>query len=436
MLILSNSNLSTLNADWFNRDANQITFLDASGNHLQEVTFEKHLASLNALQRLDLSHNSIHTVALEGMHNLMEVNLNQNQLSDLTFLGPLNRLKILRAENNDLKTIRRLDFGHDSQLETLDVAINFIGGVEPRSFDDLSHLQTLNISHNTIKNLSFFSILTQLQNLTTLDVSFNALQEIAPLQLFKLNSLRHLNLSDNFLLELGDKALTGLFSLKHLQLNDNRLKRLHRNAFSQLFDLEYLDLSSNQLQELDTNLFTIPGRRLKRLFLRDNKLQSIDENLFSNSRSLVQLDLSGNTIKSLMPHTFRPLVNLRIVHLDRNKLESFSMRQIKESQQLRVIFLNDNRLTHVTDLGADMLADLIRLVIFTIDQNPWQCACMDEMMALFRSRKINYTYEKDYFANNGGGAQQSVVCVVTDDCYTQLSRKHENQIRELFYAEF
>lgn len=431
-LIVSNSNLSHFQPRWFSgMDNNRIAFVDVSSNQLQDLQLEQR--TLPMLQQLNLSGNSIHTISLRDFDTLETLNLNGNQLQSLDFLQQFRQLKNLYAENNDIKHVRAMDFQrHLPTLEHVSLAINFISQIDSSSFDQLTNLRYLNLSHNSLRGLHFFTILTQLTKLEVLDMSFNELREVPSLKLLKMSNLQQLNFSNNFIGELAEKSLAGLFSLRRLNLQNNAIRSVHANAFNQLFDLTYLDLSSNKLTAIDANLLTIPSIKLKRLFLGDNQLAALAESTFLNTRKLIQLDLSRNKIRQLPDSLLREMLNLRVLHLEHNELESFSLAQLDQTRQLRVVFLHYNRLTHIDDFDASSLGLLAKATILTIDNNPWQCACMDHMIALLAQAKINYSFERGYFENE----TKKTMCVVTDDCYADLAAKHETYIRELFFGKF
>lgn len=430
-LIVSNSSLSQIHPTWFSgMRSNQIEFVDASSNQIRKLHLQQH--SLPLLQTLNVSKNSIHDVSLTDFVNLESLVLNSNQLMNLDFLQDFQNLKHLHVEDNDLRTIRADDFRYHLGLENINLAGNFISRIESSTFDRLTKLKYLNISHNVLIGLEFFTILSQLSSLEVLDLSSNKITEVPSLKLFKMNNLKTLNLANNFITEIPDKSLSGLFSLRQLRLQNNEIQSIHPNAFNQLFGLAYLDVSKNKLQYLDPNIFTIPSVNLKKLFLQDNQLSALAETVFANARKLIQLDLSKNQLKELPELIFSELVNLRVLQLDRNKLESFSLRQLEKARQLRVIFLHYNRLTHIDDFSRNQLGLFRKATILTIDNNPWQCACMDEMIALLSKAKINYSYELGYFEN----ATRKIMCVVTDECYHNLIGRHQNLIRELFFGKF
>lgn len=430
-LIVSNSSLREIHPMWFSgMKNNQIEFVDASLNRIQNLHLQQH--SLPLLQTLNVSKNSIHDVSLKDFESLESLVLNSNQLRNLDFLQQFKNLKNLHVDDNDLVMIRAQDFQNHLELKHINVAGNFISQIESNTFDRLTDLKYLNISHNSLEGLEFFTILSQLTSLEVLDLSSNKINKVPSLKLFKMNNLKTLNVSNNFITEIPDKSLSGLFSLRELRLQNNEIQAIHPNAFNQLFDLVYLDVSKNKLQYLDPNLFTIPSVNLKRIFMKDNQLSSLAETLFANARKLVQLDLSGNQLKELPESIFSELINLRVIQLDNNKLESFSLRQLEKARQLRVIFLHYNKLSHINDFNRHQLGLLRKTTILTIDNNPWQCACMDEMIALLSKARINYSYELGYFEN----ATRKIMCVVTEECYHNLIGRHENLIRELFFGKF
>lgn len=431
-LTVSNANLSSLEATWF-RVPNQVSDIDATGNNIRELSYLRDLVSLPNLKKLDLTRNFINNISFSDDNSINQLEiliLSDNQIDNLDFLPRLANLRELHAKNNDLKMVTRPQFSNTRNVELVNLAKNYISVVEPGAFDDLTMLRSLNLSHNALANASFFTILSNLKNIQSLDLSFNELTALTDLGLYKLTSMRSLNLSNNFIQSLQATSLAGLFCLRELKLNDNELTNIHPFAFNQLYQLEYLDLSSNSLTELGPNLFTTGGRMLKRLLLSKNQIMTIDGNLFQYTRKLVQLDLSDNKIKTLPSYLFNQLTSLRVLHLNNNQLERFTMKDIEQSSDMMVVLLNSNRLTNVGDLDNKMLNRLRKMTVLTIDDNPWQCACMDETKNVLEQSKINYSFESNYFDNKNN----RLLCFMTDNCYKNLTVKHENLIRDVFYS--
>ena len=88
------------------------------------------------------------------------------------------------------------------------------------------------------------------------------------------NSLQYLSLRNNIIKQIEiPETFEGLSSLKYLDISGNRLTvlRAENNVFRELLQLETLDLSNNRLSWVSPDAFS-PLLSLRTLKLDDNKL--------------------------------------------------------------------------------------------------------------------------------------------------------------------
>lgn len=102
-------------------------------------------------------------------------------------------------------------------------------------------LESLDISGNRIKDLSFLSSLSTLKSL---NAENNLIKDLSPLS--SLHSLTALQLDGNLIRDLSPVA--SLLKLEQLSLSDNKLMDI--SALSQLTALKSLDLSNNQISDI------------------------------------------------------------------------------------------------------------------------------------------------------------------------------------------
>ncbi|CAB1339982.1 unnamed protein product [Coregonus sp. 'balchen'] len=152
---------------------------------------------------------------------------------------------------------------------------NFVTSIKQRDFANMTKLQDLTLSRNTIGSIS-------------------------PHAFKDLENLRALHLDSNRLTRLTNDTFSGMSKLQHLILNNNQLIHIHIGAFNDLTALEELDLSYNNLESAPwvaiqrmTSLHT--------LGLDHNMLSYIPEGTFSGLQKLKRLDVTSNKLQKLPP---------------------------------------------------------------------------------------------------------------------------------------
>jgi len=144
-----------------------------------------------------------------------ELNLSQNQITDISLLARFTNLKKLT-----------LDFNEISDLKAL---------------AELTKLEELYLYQNKLVDIS---PLSGLVNLTKLTLSFNEIVDISPLA--ELTKLFELTLSWNKIVDV--KPLSKLVNLDNLQLVDNEIKDV--SPLAELVNLRELWLAYNPISEI------------------------------------------------------------------------------------------------------------------------------------------------------------------------------------------
>ena len=86
-----------------------------------------------------------------NLRNLIDLDLSNNELRQITTLKSLSSLRILHLANNYLQDIQILS--HLTHLNELDLSNNQIIAL-PNTFDKLIDLQSLNLANNRIQSWS------------------------------------------------------------------------------------------------------------------------------------------------------------------------------------------------------------------------------------------------------------------------------------------
>ena len=307
---------------------------------------EAHLAAITRLDKYGggPGYGDITALKLgdfDGLTNLRELNLHDNQLSTLPagLFGNLNALETLNL--------------HDNQLSSLPTGL----------FDNLTNLTELSLHGNQLSTLpaGLFDNLTALGTLSLYDNQLSTL----PAGLFdNLTALGTLSLYDNQLSSLPAGLFDNLTALQFLLLLGNQLSTLPAGLFDNLTALQYLDLSGNQLSSLPDGLF---GNltALEGLYLYDNQLSSLPAGLFGNLTNLPELYLHDNQLSSLPAGLFGNLTNPTYIELGNNQLSSLPAGLFGNPTEL-FLGLNDNQLS---SLPAGLFGNLTNLTYLNLTDN-------------------------------------------------------------------
>lgn len=165
---------------------NELIELDIFQGNISDLSF---IVKYNKLKYLSLINCKISNIdLLKDLTELQILYLQTNNIGDYTVIKSLNKLLELKIADN---TIRSFDF-LPSKLEILSLEDCYIKDVN--FLKNANNLISLNLSYNIIEDIS---PLKSLVNIEYLDLSNNSILEINPLENFK--SFKLLNLSNNFI---------------------------------------------------------------------------------------------------------------------------------------------------------------------------------------------------------------------------------------------
>jgi len=271
-LLLGQNKLNNLVNEVFNSCA-QLLVLDLSKNRLSSTPSA--IAALQQLQTLDLSENSIASIAdapFLKMKQLWRLQLNGNQLSNIT-VGLFSQLLA---------------------IQILDLSSNKIGYVEKKSLDSNRHLQAVRLDNNQLSSMS--GLFTNLSGLMWLNISSNRITEFDYSMLPA--NLRWLDISHNRISDLGNYFdLTGELKLAELDVSFNTLSLLGPHNIPD--SIETLLVNDNRISQIVPYTF-FKKTRLTKVDLTVNSLNSIDRNalrLSSDVTRLPEFFLTGNPIE-------------------------------------------------------------------------------------------------------------------------------------------
>lgn len=174
-------------------------------------------------------------------------------------------LAILKISHNPLNTLKEGMF-NNINVKELDLTHNYIVTIHNDTFDNMTKLEVVRLSHNAIKDINPVWFQGS-PNVYKLSIIYNELTSI-PGSAFK-------NMASN----------RGL----RLRLSANQITNIHADAFANAGDIDILWMNGNKIRELPDSLFL--NRTIKRLEVNTNKLLCFPELLYqSKVRSLAFVD--------------------------------------------------------------------------------------------------------------------------------------------------
>ncbi|KAJ1196920.1 hypothetical protein NDU88_000783 [Pleurodeles waltl] len=232
------------------------------------------------VKTLDISQNFVRTLSAKAM-------------------GTLHALEHLTLSYNSLITIEAEAFRAAPQLQSLNLASNFLDREHLSNsiaFRSLHSLKTLDLSANNLDSEMAASYLANTTSLEELNLSWNKMPKLS-FELFRgAPHLRIINLTSSFVLEIDAGTFESLVELHELILAKNHLRCIARFSLPQL---RILNLSSNAL-EIFVAGETEEHHELRVLDLSHNRLRSFPA--LPIAHSIQHLNLSGNRMGALEPN--------------------------------------------------------------------------------------------------------------------------------------
>ncbi|XP_047949649.1 receptor-like protein EIX1 [Salvia hispanica] len=378
-LDLSYNSLRTENLDWLST-LSLLSSLDLSQINLSHTNWLNQILNLQFLHELHLVSCNI---------SVGKPSLNSSSSStSLSILGSvLESLEILDLSLNQLNGSMP-DLRAFSLLTQLNLSANNLTGSIPLSIGQLSKLQLLDLSHNSLEGLVFESHFIKLDKLKTLDLSFNSLIFDIPLDWsppFHLKTIslarcnvgpyfpkwiqfqRNLSYLDLSSANITDEAPKWLWHsssfLRYLYLYDNKISGTVPNLSStsiELMDISYnhfsgsiplfpanaygIYLSGNMFTGSISSICNTHHLQLRYLLIAHNKLSGDVPNCWENMPNLHTLHLVNNSFSGEIPASFGNLKNLVALKMNDNNLSGELPYSLRHCQELRFIHVGGNNL--------------------------------------------------------------------------------------------
>ncbi|GBP27738.1 Leucine-rich repeat-containing protein 15 [Eumeta japonica] len=312
--------------------------------------------------------------AFHNLHSLTHIDISQNKLKRLRLgvLDGLSTVTNLNVSYNEIAAVPLGLFDKMPNLEVLDFRGNKLKTIKLGVFDPLRKLSYVDLSDNAIDSRNFSQYLfDKSKYVNRLDFSGNDMSDASDELLHSFQNLEILNLARCFFREIPKFATaTQMVTLKHMILSNNQIKLMNdTTVFVNLANLEILDMNFNEITYMNEAVFK-PLSKLKALTLRHNRISNLPQTIFQNFPKLNTLDLSHNEMVYIPVNAFRGSI-LRNLNLSDN----------------RFTYLQNNFCLELRNSGA-------KLTKFYFNDNPWQCACLKELLDEVKKFNIEYNSAK------------------------------------------
>ncbi|KPP67571.1 chondroadherin-like protein-like, partial [Scleropages formosus] len=420
------------------RSLGRLVFLDLANNNI-EILYQESFDGLSSLKQLLLDHNRVEEIqpgafsqlgflnllslthnqlvylpnmAFQGLQNIKWLRLSHNSLNNLApeAFGSLLTLARLSLDHNELQFFPTLTMTRLPQVTRLDLGHNPITylGEETISMPKLTHLF---MDHMSLQDFSMAALAFS-PRLVHLDLSHNQLRVLQPLvgpaQLTRLNLTGNPIHCSCYLRPLREWALSGFVRLagacaRPPHFSGENLEALHPTELRCQSQEAMLEAELEEINRATLTTTPVPSNKIqcpsncdcevphgfspdtRFLDLRDNhfhyipshsfrglvqvvslhiqrcKIHELEGATFSGMKALVYLYLSENDLSSLSAQTFRGAPELTYLHLEKNKFARFPWEAFKLLPNLLSLHLEHNAISRLEQgvlAGAKRLREL------------------------------------------------------------------------------
>lgn len=270
-LDLSNCNLRDRLSEEAFRNASQLRVLTLSGNPMFAADLTSVLRHLPKLQKLSLSHCSLHKLpeAFENLELLEELDVSHNPLSDafVRLLNPLKSLEYLDMSYCSLGYVGNETFAQMTSLRKLIMSGNNLHTLEKGLFTNLTRLESLELNNCGLKNAIDPKVFGERVHADVIELKLSGnpliIPKDGPLLPMQLSKLEVLDLSNCHLTHLNENLFDRTKNLTNLNLSNNLITGENNLvSLKKLQLLEHLDMSNNNLSTIHPKAINANNRLL------------------------------------------------------------------------------------------------------------------------------------------------------------------------------
>ncbi|PSS26842.1 Phytosulfokine receptor 1 like [Actinidia chinensis var. chinensis] len=272
----------------------------------------------------------------------------------------------------------------------LELSRQRLTGKISQSLSGLDQLKTLNLSFNFLRSPLPQSLLN-FPNLEVLDLSNNNLFSSIPGDI-NLPSLQILDISDNSLTGSVPMGVwNNLTRIRFVDMGFNYFSGSIPPGIGNCSSLEHLCLASNDLiGPIPENLFRLP--KLGHLSLPENRLSGELSDGIGNLSNLVHLDISANWFFGAIPDVFHRFAKLKDFSAESNNFTGQIPHSLSNSRTITLLSLRNNSLHSPIGLNCLAMTSLVSLDLAT---NQFTGPVPDNLPSCPQLKNINLA--KNYF---------------------------------------
>ena len=349
-LHLVNCGLSCLHVDMFN-DLSRLVVLDLTQNEITDLP-SGIFASLTRLTQLDIASNKLKVISaalLRPMRSLLRLNIGHNTNVNITFGEEF--LNMTRLQQIVLNGIKLTSLNNDTFRHLRN-----------------SPLVEVDMSTCSLRTISRGAFLP-LRNLTILSLDRNPLNASVLHDVFfglRGAPVHELRISNTNVRALSPTLFEGLTNnnIKLAAFINSQISAIKRGSFHNLRTISELDLSANKITTMDDHSFK-ELVVLSRLVLDKNSIVELPSaKRLGISPGLTTLSLTRNSIKAINQESLRGYDNLTSLVLVGNNIRTISHNAFDPTPRLEILSLNDNRIHYIPPGTFDSLPDLRLLMLY------------------------------------------------------------------------
>jgi Leucine-rich repeat (LRR) protein/predicted transcriptional regulator YdeE len=316
-------------------------------------------------------------------------------------IGDLTGLYSLMINNNDVTGLP-LEIGNLNELYELNASDNNITEF-PEGIFNCAGLNSINLRQNNLTTLPEAGY-EKLQNLTSLNISYNTISGELPSGIWSLPKLTYLDAESNLLGGIGDipdsiisrplvqflasdNSITSfsstwgkLDSLEYIYLQNNQISDSIPSSIRNLKRLRVLNLSNNNIQTIPTEISELDS--LRKLYLAKNELSILPSGI-GGMGALEELFINNNQLNwNALPEEIGQLNKLQLLKLTNNKI-SYIPIEIGEIETLKYCYLDSNEIVEIPEsIGQLSNLEILGVGYNKIEDVPVNINQLDKMISV------------------------------------------------------
>ncbi|GLT40717.1 hypothetical protein SLA2020_148300 [Shorea laevis] len=246
-------------------------------------------------------------------------------------------------------------------LKRLDLSFNAFSGPIPSAFGELSELEFLDLSYNKFGD-SIPAELGSLMNLKSLNLSSNMLVGKIADELKGLEMLQDFQISSNKLAGSIPDWVGKLTNLRVFTAYENQLSGKIPDGLGLVSELQLLNLHSNQLEGSIPESIFAKGK-LETLVLTQNGLTGDIPDVIGNCMGLSSIRIGNNKLVGVIPKAIGNVSSLTYFEADNNNLSGEIVPEFSQCSNLSLLNLAFNGFTGVVPWELGQLMNLQELIL-------------------------------------------------------------------------